>query len=94
MRFVFAYALREYNADKKREPLAALLINRERKWQFNGNRLRVSKEAVIGHVGVILRRAKTLSRVDVRSQTSDKMLSKMLTKSSSDVNLFRVYLAI
>jgi len=76
MRFVFVYALREYNADKKREPLAALLINRERKWQFNGNRLRVSKEAVIGHVGVILRRAKTLSRVDIAHKPVTKYCQK------------------
>jgi len=79
---------------KKREPLAALLINREGEWQLNGSRLRIPKEAMIGHVGVILRRASTLSRVDVPSQKGDKILSKMLTKSSWDVNLLRVYLSI
>ena len=78
---------------KKREPLAALLINREGKWQLNGNRLRIPKEAMIGHVGVILRRAGALSRAGILRK-GDKILSKMLTKSSSDVNLLRLYLSI
>jgi len=78
---------------KKREPLAALLINWEGKWQLNGNRLRIPKEAMIGHVGVILRRAGALSRAGILRK-GDKILSKMLTNYSWDVNLLRVYLSI
>jgi hypothetical protein len=78
---------------KKREPLAALLINQEGKWQHNDNRLWIPKEAMIGHVGVILRRAAALSRAEILRK-GDKILSNMLTNYSWDVNLLRVYLSI